>query len=323
MKLRPLGRTGHSIAPLALGGNVFGWTADERTSHSILSAFVDGGFQLIDTADTYSRWAPGHEGGESEGVIGRWLKAEPSRRDRIVLATKVGFEMPGGKGLSERWIRQALKDSLRRLGVDRIDLYQCHIDDADTPLEETHGTLAALQTEGLIGAFGHSQITAPRLERALAAGARAGGPNFATLQPHYNLLERAGFEAPGGLRDVVLAQDLGVINYFGLARGFLTGKYRSEADLGKSVRGGGVKAYLNERGHRVLAALDTVAAEAGASVAQVALAWNIARPGITAPIASATSAAQLTELMGAARLELSPEQIDALVNASGGAVVGG
>jgi len=316
---RGIGRSGLHVAPLALGGNVFGWTADEATSFAVLDAFVDGGFNLIDTADVYSRWAPGHSGGESEAVIGRWLKAS-GKRDRIVLATKLGKPMgdegSGKTGLSRRWIRQAVHDSLQRLQTDRIDLYQSHDDDTATPLEETMAAFAELIAEGKVRAIGASNFTAARLAEANGAAARLGVPRYECLQPHYNLVERKVFEDE--LEPLCREQNIGVINFFGLARGFLTGKYRSEADLAKSIRGGGVKKYLEPHPMRVLAALDAVADELKATPAQVALAWQMARPGITAPIASATGVAQLQELMGAARLVLSPAQIGALGAASQG-----
>ena len=316
---REIGRSGLHVAPLALGGNVFGWTADEATSFAVLDAFVDGGFNLIDTADVYSRWAPGHTGGESEAVIGRWLKAS-GKRDRVVLATKVGKPMgdegSGKTGLSRRWIRQAVHDSLQRLQTDHIDLYQSHDDDTVTPLEETMSAFAELIAEGKVRAIGASNFTAVRLAEATAVAARLGVPRYECLQPHYNLVERKVYEDE--LEPLCRAENIGVINFFGLARGFLTGKYRSEADLGKSIRGGGVKKYLEPHPMRVLAALDGVAAELKASPAQVALAWQMARPGITAPIASATGVSQLQELMGAARLVLSPAQIATLDAASQG-----
>jgi aryl-alcohol dehydrogenase-like predicted oxidoreductase len=316
---REIGRSGLYVAPLALGGNVFGWTADEAASFAVLDAFVDGGFNLIDTADIYSRWAPGHQGGESEAVIGRWLRAS-GKRDRIVLATKVGKPMgdegSGKTGLSRRWIRQAVHDSLTRLQTDRIDLYQSHDDDAGTPLEETMAAFAELVQEGKVRALGASNFTAARLAEANAVAATLGVPRYECLQPHYNLVERRVYEDE--LEPLCRAQHIGVINFFGLARGFLTGKYRSEADLAKSIRGGGVKKYLEPHPMRVLAALDAVAAELHATPAQVALAWQMARPGITAPIASAVSVLQLQELMGVARLVLSPAQIGALGAASQG-----
>ena len=319
MERREIGRSGLRVAPLALGGNVFGWTADEATSFAVLDAFVDGGFQLIDTADVYSRWAPGHAGGESESVIGRWLKTS-GKRDRIVLATKVGKPMgdegSGKAGLSRRWIRQAVHDSLTRLQTDRIDLYQSHDDDPATPLEETMAAFGELIAEGKVRAIGASNFTAARLAEANAVAARLGVPRYECLQPHYNLVERKVYEDE--LEPLCRAEGLGVINFFGLARGFLTGKYRSEADLSQSVRGGGVRKYLAPQPLGVLAALDETAAELGATPAQVALAWQMARPGITAPIASATGVAQLQELLGAARLRLSPAQVARLDGASAG-----
>ncbi len=322
LKTREIGRSGLHVAPLALGGNVFGWTADETASFAVLDAFVDGGFHLVDTADIYSRWAPGHQGGESETVIGRWLKAPGNahKRDRIVLATKVGKPMgdegSGKAGLSRRWIRQAVHDSLQRLQTDRIDLYQSHDDDPATPLEETMAAFAELVQEGKVRALGASNFTAARLAEANAVAARLGVPRYECLQPHYNLVERKVYE--DGLEPLCRAQQIGVINFFGLARGFLTGKYRSEADLAKSIRGGGVKKYLEPHPMRVLATLDAVAADLKATPAQVALAWQMARPGITAPIASATGVAQLQELMGAARLVLGRVHIEALDAASQG-----
>jgi aryl-alcohol dehydrogenase-like predicted oxidoreductase len=322
MERREIGRSGLRAAPLALGGNVFGWTADEAASFAVLDAFVDGGFQLIDTADVYSRWAPGHAGGESESVIGRWLKAPGNahKRDRVVLATKVGKPMgdegSGKAGLSRRWIRQAVHDSLKRLQTDRIDLYQSHDDDPATPLEETMAAFGELIAEGKVRAVGASNFTAARLAEANAVAARLGVPRYECLQPHYNLVERKVYEDE--LEPLCRAEGLGVINFFGLARGFLTGKYRSEADLAKSVRGGGVRKYLAPQPLGVLAALDETAAELGATPAQVALAWQMARPGITAPIASATGVVQLQELLGAARLRLSPAQGARLDGASAG-----
>ena len=317
---RPLGRSGLRTAPLALGGNVFGWTADEAASFAVLDAFVDGGFNLIDTADVYSRWAPGHTGGESEAVIGRWLKAPGNahKRDLVLIATKVGKPMgdegSGRTGLSRRWIRQAVHDSLTRLGTDRIDLYQSHDDDATTPLEATMGAFAELIREGKVRAIGASNFSAPRLAEANAVAAKLGLPRYETLQPHFNLVDRAPYEA--ALQALCVQDGIGVINFFGLARGFLSGKYRSEADLAKSPRGGGVKAYLNERGFAILAALDAVAAETGSTPAAVALAWQLAQPGISAPIVSATSVAQWQQLAVAATLLLSPAQLSRLSAAS-------
>jgi aryl-alcohol dehydrogenase-like predicted oxidoreductase len=319
MHQRPLGRSGLLVAPLAFGGNVFGWTADQATSFKLLDAFVDTGFNLVDTADVYSRWAPGHAGGESETIIGQWLAAS-GKRNRIVLATKVGKPMgdvgTDRQGLSRRWIRQAVHDSLTRLQTDHIDLYQSHDDDATTPLEETLGAFAELIQEGKVRAIGASNFSAPRLAEALAVSERLGLPRYECLQPLYNLCDRAPFEAE--LQALCLAQGLGVINFLGLARGFLTGKYRREADLTQSPRGSGVKGYLNERGFRILTALDGAAARLGATPAQVALAWQMAQPGITAPIASATTLAQWHELVGAAALELGDDDMKLLDEASAG-----
>jgi aryl-alcohol dehydrogenase-like predicted oxidoreductase len=316
MQMKPLGRSGLVTAPLAFGGNVFGWTADEATSFRLLDAFVDGGFNLIDTADVYSTWVPGHSGGESETILGRWLK-QSGKRDRVLIATKVGKPMAGeGRtGLSPRWIRQAVDESLRRLQTDRIDLYQSHEDDPSTPFEDTLATYAELIRAGKVRAIGASNHTAARLAEALDVSERLKLPRYETLQPLYNLVDRAAFEAE--LEPLVRERGLGVINFFGLARGFLTGKYRSEADLARSARGAGVKAAcFNERGWRILAALDEAAAALKATPAQVALAWQMARPTISAPIASATSVAQLDELMGAARLSLDAATVDALDRAS-------
>ena len=319
MQFRPLGRSGLATAPLVFGGNVLGWTADEATSFAVLDAFVDGGFNLIDTADVYSRWAPGHSGGESESVIGRWLKAG-GKRHRVLIATKVGKPMgddgSGRTGLSRRWIRQAVHDSLTRLQTDHIDLYQSHDDDSNTPLEETLAAFDELVREGKVRAIGASNFSAPRLAEALAVSARERLVRYETLQPHYNLVARKVFE--DALQPLCVDEGLGVINFFGLARGFLTGKYRSEADLGKSIRGSGVKAYLNPDGLGVLAALDAVAADLQATPAQVALAWQIAQPGITAPIVSATSVAQWQEVARAAALVLAPSQVQRLTEASAG-----
>ena len=317
MQLRKLGRSGLEVAPLMLGGNVFGWTADQQASFRILDAFVDAGFNAIDTADVYSRWVPGHQGGESETVIGEWLK-QGGRRGRVVLATKLGMPMPGGadgdaKGLSRANVVQAVDASLRRLQTDHIDLYQAHADDADAPLEETLSAFAELIKAGKVRAIGASNYTGARLKAALEASARLGLPRYETLQPHYNLYERAGYEAD--LAPVVREAGLGVIPYYGLASGFLTGKYRSEADLDKSPRGRGAKRYLNDRGHRILAALDAVAETHRATPAQVALAWLMSRPAVV-PIASATSVDQLRDIARSADLGLSSDDLDRLDRAS-------
>lgn len=311
---RELGRSGLQVSTLCFGGNVFGWTADEATSFKLLDAWVDAGMNFIDTADMYSRWVPGHVGGESETIIGRWLK-KSGKRDQIVLATKVGKDMGEGKvGLRGDYIRRAVEASLRRLQTDVIDLYQSHDDDPKTPLEETLGAYADLIRHGKVRAIGASNFTAARLQEALDVSAAHGLPRYETLQPLYNLVERPAFEAE--LEAVCKANHVGVINFYALASGFLSGKYRTEADLGKSPRGQGVKQYLNERGLRVLEALDAVAQRYGAEPAQVALAWQIARPSITAPIASATSLEQLQGLVAATRLSLDADAIAALTRAS-------
>lgn len=314
MEKRQLGQSGISIPPLVFGGNVFGWSADEATSFRLLDALADAGLTAIDTADMYSVWAEGHQGGESEAVIGRWLAARGGR-DRFVIMTKVGMEMPDGKGLSAAWIKTSVDRSLTRLKTDVIDLYQAHQDDQETPLEETLGAFADLIRAGKVRAIGASNYTAPRLAEALKVAEANGLPRYVSLQPHYNLVERPLFE--GALEDLCLAEKLGVIPYFSLAGGFLTGKYRSEADLGKSAaRGEDAVKYLSGRGPEVLAALDAVAGEAGATPAQVALAWLMARPSITAPIASASRPEQMGDLVAACSLSLSPAQIATLDQAS-------
>jgi len=314
MDRRKLGSTGFDIAPLAFGGNVFGWTADEATSFRLLDAFVAAGFNLIDTADSYSRWAPGHRGGESEAIIGRWI-AQRGRHDDVVIATKVGSDMGlGYKCLRADYILQAAEDSLRRLNVDCIDLYQSHWDDDKTPFDETLEAYARLMQQGKVRAVGASNLTAERLAQALAASRRLGYPAYQTLQPHYNLYERASFEGP--LEDLCVREHIGVITYFSLGAGFLTGKYRSEADFARSPRGAGMQKFMNPRGMRILAALEAVAQRCHATMAQVALAWLMHRPSVTAPIASATSVAQLDELMAAARLILDSDAIRALDEAS-------
>jgi aryl-alcohol dehydrogenase-like predicted oxidoreductase len=302
MKRHKLGRTGFDVAPLAFGGNVFGWTADEPTSFKLLDAFVAAGGNLIDTANSYSRWVPGHEGGESETVIGRWI-ARRGRHDDVVIATKVGADMgQGGRCLRRDYILQAADESLRRLQVEAIDLYQSHWDDEKTPLDETLDAYARLIEQGKVKAIGASNLTAARLAEALDVSAREGLPRYDTLQPPYNLYERATFE--GELRDLCLREDIGVITYFSLAAGFLTGKYRTEADYEKSPRGAGMKKFLNERGLRILDALDDVAARLRSAPASVALAWLMAQPGVEAAIASATSLAQFEALIAATRLSL-------------------
>ncbi|HMB42762.1 MAG TPA: aldo/keto reductase [Luteimonas sp.] len=313
MDMRELGQSGLKIAPLAFGGNVLGWTADATTSCAILDAFVDGGFNLIDTADVYSAWAPGHQGGESETVIGDWLK-KSGRRDRVLIATKVA-KWSRFPGLSPKNIQAAAEDSLRRLGTDHIDLYQAHEDDASVPLAETLGAFSRLIEQGKVRAIGASNYSAARLAEALAVSKTQQLPRYECLQPEYSLMARADYETE--LEPLIRRENIGVIGYFALASGFLTGKYRSAADLGKSVRGDRVSRYLDAHGLGVLAALDAIASAHQATPAQIALAWLMARPGLTAPIASATSVEQMNELMLAARVRLSAADIAALDRASG------
>jgi len=311
---RKLGNSGLEVAPLAFGGNVFGWTVDESTSFQLLDAFIASGFNLVDTADIYSKWAAGNKGGESETILGKWLK-QRGNRDKVIIATKVGMEMgPEKKGLSKAYILRAVEDSLRRLQTDYIDLYQSHEDDPDTALEETLETYAQLVRQGKVRAIGASNYSAKRLDEALQVSRQHGFPSYQTMQPEYSLYARAGYEAE--LEPLCKEQGLGVITYFSLASGFLTGKYRSESDLSKSARGQGMKKYLNERGFRILQALDDVAERHGSTPAPVALAWLIARPTIAAPIASATSLQQLNELIEATRLQLNKSSIELLNRAS-------
>ncbi len=314
MKKRELGNSGFKIAPLALGGNVFGWTADEKTSFRLLDAFAAGGGDLVDTADMYSTWVPGHKGGESETVLGKWLK-RGGNREKVLVATKVGMEMgPGRKGLSKSYILRAAEDSLKRLQTDRIDLYQAHADDPETPLEETLEAFAQLIREGKVRAIGASNYNAERLSEALQVGGRLGLPSYRCLQPLYNLYDRAEYES--ALEPLCREKGLGVIPYFPLASGFLTGKYRSEKELAGRARGEIVKKYIDDRGFRIVDALVRVAMQYHTVPATVALAWLIARPGITAPIASATTPDQLSELLKALELELDPSAIDLLNGAS-------
>ncbi len=311
--LRPLGRSSLQVAPLAFGGNVFGWSADEATSFALLDAFVEAGFDLVDTADSYSYWVAGNQGGESETILGRWFKRS-GKRDRVTVATKLG-KWERHRGLSPANIQAAVEGSLQRLQTDVIDLYQAHADDPDTPLAETLGAFSRLIEQGKVRAIGASNYSAARLAQALDTARRHGLPRYECLQPEYNLHDRAGFESE--LEPLVLAHGIAVIPYYSLASGFLSGKYRSAADVGKSAaRAGAIGKYLNPRGLRILQALDDVAASHGATPAQVALAWLMARPSITAPIASATSVAQLHELLAAARLSLAPAQIAQLDGAS-------
>jgi len=310
MDKRKLGTSGFEIAPLALGGNVFGWTADAATSLSIIDAFVACGFSLIDTADVYSIWIEGHQGGESETIIGEWLK-RGGDRGKILIATKVGMDMKSaGKGLSKAHIIQSAEASLRRLGTDHIDLYQAHVDDVWTPLEETLEAFTSLIQAGKVRAIGASNYVAPRLADALAVSKAKGLSRYATLQPLYNLVNRSLFE--GELQRLCIAEEIGVIPYYGLAAGFLTGKYRSLADIEGKPRGKTVAHYLDPRGLDILGELDKIAARYNATPAQIALAWLIAQPGVTAPIVSATSLRQLEEIAKSATIALDAQALQQL-----------
>jgi aryl-alcohol dehydrogenase-like predicted oxidoreductase len=314
MPLRRLGHTDLSIAPLVLGGNVFGWTSDKKASFAVLDRFAAAGLTAIDTADVYSAWAPGNSGGESETIIGEWMKAR-GNRSRVIVITKVGSPMGKGKeGLKAAYIAEAVEASLKRLQTDVIDLYLSHWPDIATPFEETLGAYQRLIEQGKIRWCGASNLTVAMLDAALAASKANGLPRYEVLQPEYNLADRQGFES--GLADLCQREEIGVITYFSLAKGFLSGKYRSEADLDKSPRGGGVKDYLNPRGFRILDALEAVAAREKAKPAEVALAWVMARPGVTAPIASATSIEQLDSLVRSTELKLTAADMDALTAAS-------
>lgn len=314
MEKRRLGRTELLIAPLVFGGNVFGWTADEKTSFALLDRFAEAGFNAIDTADVYSRWHPGNSGGESETVIGKWMKSR-GNRDRIVVITKVGSDLGDGKkGLSAAYIETAIDASLKRLQTDIVDLYLSHWPDPSVPYEETLGAYQKLIAKGKIRYAGASNLDAVQLKEALAVARARSLPRYEVLQPGYNLYDRAEFD--GALRDLTMAEEIGVITYFSLAKGFLSGKYRSDSDLSQSPRGEGVKQYLNERGWRILAALEKVAARHDAKLAEIALAWLIARPGVTAPIASATTLPQVESLIRSASIELSPADIEELDSAS-------
>ncbi len=314
MNKRPLGRSGLEIAPLMLGGNVFGWTVDLAASCAILDAFVDAGFNAVDTADSYSRWAPGHEGGESEIVIGKWLKGS-GKRDKVIIATKLGEDIGEGRSLRKEYILRACEASLRRLQTDHIDLYLTHFDDDVTPVEETMEAYAQLIKTGKVRAIGASNLSPERLEASLAASKTLGIPRYEVLQPLYSLVERQRFEQ--NYAEICRREKLGVITYYALAAGFLTGKYRTAADAaGNAARGGKVKNYLNERGLGVLQTLDDVAARHGATPAQVSLAWLIAQPLVTAPIVSATSLDQLHDILKAPSIALTPEDLAALDRAS-------
>jgi aryl-alcohol dehydrogenase-like predicted oxidoreductase len=315
MQKRTLGRTGLPIAPLVFGGNVFGWTADEKTSFQLLDTFFEAGFNAIDTADVYSSWVPGNTGGESEVIIGKWLKQSGRARDEAVIITKVGSELgPGKKGLSATWITQAVEDSLRRLQTNHIDVYLSHWPDDETPYEETLGAYDKLLQQGKIRHAGASNLNAGQLRAALDVSASQNLPRYDVLQPEYNLYDRASFDGP--LRNLCIAEEIGVISYFGLARGFLSGKYRSHKDLEGSERGSGVGKYLDGRGMRILGALDEVAADTGNTQAEIALAWIMTRKGVTAPIASATSLKQLESLVKSASITLSDEATRLLNEAS-------
>lgn len=315
MTKRPLGRTGLSIAPLVLGGNVFGWTVDPPTAHLLLDRFVDAGLNAVDTADSYSRWVPGNRGGESETILGDWLSASPGRRDKIVLITKVGSAVgPYEKGLSAAHITAAVEDSLRRLQTDHLDIYLSHYPDPETPIDETLRAYEGLIKQGKVRTIGSSNYDAPQLREALAVAEREGLPRYKVHQPEYNLYSRETYEGP--LRELCIAEGLGVIVYYALASGFLTGKYRSEASLAHKARGSGVRRYLNPRGLRILDALDGVAEDHQATPAEVALAWLMTREGVTAPIASATSLEQLESLIRSTKLTLTDADLDELGRAS-------
>ena len=314
MEKRQLGRSSLHVYPITFGGNVFGWTADEQMSFKLLDAFVAAGFNFIDSADVYSKWHPGNSGGDSETIIGNWLKARGGR-DKVVIATKLGIEMaPGKKGLSRKYMMQAVEDSLRRLRTDHIDLYQSHRDDPDTPIEETLSAYADLVKQGKVREIGASNFSAERLADALKISAEKGLPRYQSLQPQYSLVERAGFEGP--LEDLCLKEKVGVIGYYSLASGFLTGKYRSKADAEGRARGPGAGKYMNEYGFGVIAALDDIAKRYNAKPVQIAMAWLIARPSVTAPIASATNLDQLSELLKSAEIKLDAAAIQQLDVAS-------
>jgi len=313
MEKRRLGKSGIEFAPIAFGGNVFGWTADEATSHKLLDAFVDAGYSFIDTADVYSRWVPGHKGGESEAIIGTWLKKNPAKRAKVQIATKCGMVPPEG-ALSRDHIRKSVDESLKRLNTDHVELFQSHKDDRATPLEETLSTYGELIKSGKLGAIGASNYDAPRLAEAAKVAREKGLPRYESLQPHYNLMERGLFE--GALENECMKEGIGVIPYYSLASGFLSGKYRSEADVGAAKRGVGVKKYINPKGLGVLKALDSVARKHNSNDTQVALAWLIRRKSITAPIVSATSLQQLKDLIAAPAVRLDAQDVAEIDKAS-------
>ena len=313
MEKRKLGKSGLEFAPIAFGGNVFGWTADEATSHKLLDAFVDAGFSFVDTADVYSRWVPGHTGGESEAIIGTWLKKDPSKRDKVLIATKCGMALTEG-ALSRANIKKSVDESLQRMNTDRIDLFQSHKDDKATPLEETLETYGELVKAGKLRSIGASNYDAPRLAEAAKISRDKGLPRYESLQPHYNLMERGLFE--GALENECLKEEIGVIPYYSLASGFLSGKYRSEADVGEAKRGAGVKKYINPKGLGVLKALDEVSKKHNVDNVQVTLAWLMQRKAITAPIVSATSLQQLKDLIAAPGVKLDAEDVARIDKAS-------
>lgn len=314
MNTRKLGNTGLKISPLVFGGNVFDWTVDQATSFRLLDVFVAAGFNSVDTADVYSKWAPGHVGGESEVILGEWMKRRGNRK-QVIIATKVGMDMGEGKrGLSKAHILCSADESLRRLQTDYIDLYQSHVDDPDTPLEETLGAYAELLRQGKVRAIGASNHKAERLTAALETSRKCGLPAYQTLQPNYSLIERAEYEK--NLEPICAREGLGVINYFPLAGGFLTGKYRSESDASGKLRARNVTKYLNDRGYKILDALDQVAKKLCATPARVALAWLLAQPSITAPIVSATTLEQLADVISSVELKLDPDSVQFLDRAS-------
>jgi len=317
MLKRRLGRSDLDVSVLCFGGNIFGWTADEQASFAVLDAFVEAGGNFVDSADVYSRWVSGNTGGESEDVLGRWMKARGNRANLIV-ATKLGSPMSDDgtkQGLSRRYMMQAVEDSLRRLQTDYIDLYQSHRDDPGTPIEETLGAYDDLIKQGKVRAIGASNFTAARLAESLEVSKRDGLPRYESLQPGYNLVQRSDYESE--LEPLCQKEQIGVIPYYSLASGFLTGKYRPDAPLPSSARSSGVQQrYMNEHGFRVLAAVESVAERLEATPAQVALAWLVQRPGMTAPIASATTPEQLRDLVGGIELKLDEEAVKTLDDAS-------